>query len=471
VATAEEFLEETREQGLRELEDFLRIPSISSQPNHADDVRRAAGHLAERYEAIGLQNAEVIETSGHPVVYADWLRAPGKPTVLLYGHYDVQPVDPLDLWITPPFEPRQQDGQLFGRGSSDDKGQIALHWQAIHALLNTTGELPLNLKVIAEGEEEIASPHFEAFVQANQERLAADYCVVSDTSMVAKGWPAITYALRGLVYFELRVEAATTDLHSGLFGGVAPNPAHALAEILMRLKDPTGRIQVPGFYDGVRPLSEEERRQFQQVPFDEATLKQTYGLSALHGEPGFTPTERTWARPTLEINGIWGGYQGPGAKTIIPAWTAAKISCRLVPDQDPKAVAQALRDYIGAVAPKTVRVNLEELSGNGDPWITPIDHPLIEAARRALERVYGKEPALIRGGGSIGAVEVMSRLLQTPCLLVGFVLPDSFAHAPNERLDLDSFYLGRRAALQLWGEIAQIGPRGPRAPVASTSTT
>ena len=457
MATPEEFLEQTREQGLKELEDFLRIPSISSQPEHANDVRRAAGHLAEQYERVGLENAQVIETGGHPVVYADWLKAPNKPTVLLYGHYDVQPVDPLDLWTSPPFEPIRQDGQLLGRGSSDDKGQIALHWQAIHARLNSTGELPLNLKVIAEGEEEIASPHFEAFVDANAERLKTTYCVVSDTSMVAKGFPAITYALRGLIYVELRVEVASTDMHSGLLGGVAPNPAQALAEILVRLKDAAGHVLVPGFYDGVRPLSEEERRQFARVPFDEAALKKTYGLTALHGESGFTPTERNWARPTLEVNGIWGGYQGPGAKTIIPAWAAAKISCRLVPDQDPKAVAQALREYIDDVAAKTVRVSLTELSGHGDPWITPMDHPLIQAAGRALSFVYGKEPALIRSGGSIGAVEVMARRLRAPCLLVGFVLPDSLAHAPNERLDLDSFHLGRKAALHLWEEIAKIG--------------
>jgi len=317
MPTPEEFLEQTREQGLKELEDFLRIPSISSDPEHADDVRRAAGHLAEQYERIGLENAEVIETAGHPVVYADWLKAPGKPTVLRYGHYDVQPVDPLDLWTSPPFEPIRQDGQLLGRGSSDDKGQIALHWQAIDAWLNTTGELPLNLKLIAEGEEEIASPHFEAFVSANADRLRTDYCVVSDTPMVAKGFPAITYALRGLVYFELRIEAATVDVHSGLLGGIAPNPVQALAEILVRLKDSAGHILVPGFYDGARPLSEEERRQFARVPFDEAELKKTYGLQALHGEAGFTPTERNWARPTLDVNGIWGGYQGPGAKTII----------------------------------------------------------------------------------------------------------------------------------------------------------
>jgi len=470
VTAPEEFLEDTREQGLRELEDFLRIPSISSQPEHADDVRRAAGHLAEQYERIGLQNAEVIETAGHPVVYAEWLKAPGKPTVLLYGHYDVQPVDPLDLWTSPPFEPIQQDGLLLGRGTSDDKGQIALHWQAIHALLRTTGELPLNLKVIAEGEEEIASPHFEAFVRANLDRLKCDYSVVSDTSMVGKGFPAITYALRGLIYVELRVEAGTTDMHSGLLGGVAPNPAQALAEILTRLKDPSGRILVPGFYDGVRPLSEEERRQFARVPFDETELKKTYGLEAVVGEPGFTPTERNWARPTLEVNGIWGGYQGPGAKTIIPAWAAAKISCRLVPDQDPKAVAQALREYIDEVSPKTVRITLTELSGNGDPWITPVDHPLIQAGARALRQAYGKDPAMIRSGGSIGAVDVMTRLLEAPCLLVGFVLPDSFAHAPNERLDLESFYLGRRAALHLWKEIAAIGRTEAANPKSTRST-
>ncbi len=466
MADAEQLLEQSREQGLRDLEAFLRIPSISSQPERADDVRRAAAHLVDQYQRIGLENAEVLETTGnpgHPVVYADWLRAPGKPTVLLYGHYDVQPVDPLDLWTTPPFEPRRHDGQLFGRGSSDDKGQIAIHWQAIQALLSATGELPLNLKVIAEGEEEIGSPNFEAFVMANRERLKADYVVVSDTAMAAKGFPAITYALRGLVYFELRVEASNTDLHSGSFGGVAPNPALALAEILVRLKDGNGRILIPGFYDGVRPLSEDERRQFERVPFDEDELKKTYGLEALHGEPGFTPTERSGARPTLDVNGIWGGYQGPGSKTIIPAWAAAKISCRLVPDQDGTTVVQAFREYVETVRPRTVRVSIKEIGGIGIPWITPIDHPLIQAASRALSRVYGKEPAMIRAGGSIGAVESMSRHLDAPCLLVGFVLPDCFAHAPNERLDLASFYLGRRAAVQLWAEIARIeAPAGVR---------
>jgi acetylornithine deacetylase/succinyl-diaminopimelate desuccinylase-like protein len=456
MPTPEQLLEETQEQGLRELEDFLRIPSISSQPEHRDDVRRAAGHLAEQYERIGLTNADVIETGGHPAVYAEWLRAPGKPTVLLYGHYDVQPVDPLDLWKSPPFEPIRQDGQLLARGSSDDKGQIALHWQAIEAWLKSTGELPLNLKVVAEGEEEISSAHFDDFVAANVDRLGTDYCVISDTSMVAKGFPAITYALRGLIYFELRVEAASVDMHSGLMGGVAPNPALALAEILMRLKDASGHILVPGFYDGVRPLSEEEHRQFARVPFDEAGLKKTYGLEALFGEPGFTPTEREWARPTLDVNGIWGGYQGPGAKTIIPAWAAAKVSCRLVPDQDPAEVMAAVRDYIEAVRPKTVRVSVKEMTGHGQPWITPVDHPLIQAARRALSEVYGKDPALVRSGGSIPAVEVMARRLNAPCLLVGFVLPDSFAHAPNERLDLDSFFIGRKAAARLWEEIATI---------------
>jgi acetylornithine deacetylase/succinyl-diaminopimelate desuccinylase-like protein len=456
MASPQEYLEETRDQALQELEEFLRIPSISSEPSHAQEVRRAAAHLAERYESTGLEHVTVIDTAGHPVVYADWLNAPGKPTVLLYGHYDVQPVDPLDLWKSPPFEPIQQDGQLLGRGSSDDKGQIALHWQAIEAWLKTTGELPLNLKVIAEGEEEIGSPNFDAFVRANVDRLRTDYCVISDTAMVAKGFPAITYALRGLVYLELRVEAASIDMHSGLMGGIAPNPAQALAEILVRLKDPAGHILVPGFYDGITPLSDDERRQFARVPFDEAEVKKTYGLEGLHGEAGFTPNERGWARPTLEVNGIWGGYQGPGTKTIIPAWAAAKISCRLVPAQDPNAVSAALRDYIERVRPKTVRVTLTELSGHGEPWITPVNHPLIQAGRTALERVYGKEPAMVRSGGSIGAVEIMARQLNAPCLLVGFVLPDCFAHAPNERLDLESFYLGRKAAAELLAEIARI---------------
>ena len=456
MATPDDYLDDTREQGLKELDDFLRIPSISSDPERADDVRRAAGHLAEQLERVGLENAAVIETAGHPVVYADWLKAPGKPTVLVYGHYDVQPVDPLDLWTSPPFDPVQQDGQLLGRGSSDDKGQIAMHWQAIDAWLKTTGELPVNLKFIAEGEEETSSEHFEDFVKANLDRLRADYCVVSDTPMVAKGFPAITYSLRGLVYLELRVTAANVDMHSGLMGGIAPNPAQVLAEILVRLKDTAGHILVPGFYDGVRPLSDEERRQFARIPFDEAEVRRTYGLETLAGEAGFTLTERNWARPTLEVNGIWGGYQGPGAKTIIPAWAAAKLSCRLVPDQDPKAVAQALRDYIDEIRPKSVRVTVNELTGPSQAWITPIDHPLIQAGRRALERVYAREPAMVRSGGSIGAVEIMARELNLPCLLAGFVLPDCFAHAPNERLDLESFYLGRKAAAQLWDEIGRI---------------
>ncbi len=456
MPSPDDHLEQTRDQGLRDLQAFLRIPSISSQPDRADDVRRAAGHLADQYTAVGLENAEVLPTAGHPVVYADWLRAPGKPTVLLYGHYDVQPVDPLELWESPPFEPTLRDGLLFGRGSSDDKGQIALHWQAIEAWLATTGELPLNLKVIAEGEEEIGSPHFEAFVEGSRDRLRADFCVVSDTAMAARGLPAITYGLRGLLYFELRVEAANTDLHSGLFGGIAPNPIQALSEIISRLKDPSGRVLIPGFYDGVRPVTAEERRQFERVPFDEGEMKRMYGFERLQGEAGFTPRERGWARPTLDVNGVWGGYQGPGSKTIIPAWAACKLSCRLVPDQDVRTVARALADYVETIRPRTVRASLSEPSGHAQPWITPFDHPLIGAGKRALERVYGTEPVLIRSGGSIGAVEAMNRQLSAPCLLVGFVLPDSRAHAPNERLDLDSFFLGRRAALHLWEEIAQL---------------
>lgn len=454
MLTPEQFLESSREGGLRDLQAFLRIPSISSQPDHAEEVRRAAAFLAEQYERVGLENAELLRTSGHPVVYADWLRAPGKPTVLLYGHYDVQPVDPLDLWESPPFEPVQHDGMLFARGASDDKGQIAVHWQAIEAWLKGTGELPLNLKVIAEGEEEIGSPHFEECLAAHREQLKADACVVSDTAMAARGLPAITYGLRGLLYFELRVETATTDLHSGLFGGIAPNPVQALSEIIAGLKDGTGRVQVPGFYEGVRPLSAEERRQFQRVPFDEAEFRHAYGLDRLYGEPGFTPHERGWTRPTLDINGIWGGYQGPGSKTIIPAWAAAKLSCRLVPDQDPKAVGAALRAYIEGIKPPYCRITLDQIGGSAEPWITPIEHPLIQAAKRALEDVYHADPVFIRSGGSIGAVEALSRQLGVPCLLVGFVLPDARHHAPNERLDLESYDLGRRAAVRLWQEIA-----------------
>ena len=455
MATPDQHLDETRAQGIAELEAFLRIPSISSQPDQADNVRRAAAYLAEQYERIGLENMEVMPTSGHPVVYADWVRDPERPTVLLYGHYDVQPVDPIDLWSSPPFEPVQRDGQLFARGASDDKGQIAIHWQAIDALMRTTGELPVNLKVIAEGEEEVGSQHFDEFVAAHQERLAADYTVVSDTAMAGKGLPAITYALRGLLYFELRVETASTDLHSGEFGGIAPNPIQLLSELLVRLKDPSGHILVPGFYDGVRPISDEERRQFERLPVDEADYQRMYGLTGLAGEPGFTPRERAWARPTLDANGVWGGYQGPGQKTIIPAWAAAKLSCRLVPDQDANAVSRALRDHIESARPRGARITLTQLD-HAEPWITPTDHPLLRAGAAALTKAYGVEPVLTRSGGSIGAVHSMSRHLQTPCLLVGFVQPDCFMHAPDERLDLDSFFAGRKAALHLWEEVGQL---------------
>ena len=274
--------------------------------------------------------------------------------------------------------------------------------------------------------------------------------------MAAKDVPAITYALRGLVYFELRVETANSDLHSGLYGGVAPNPAQALGEIIARLKDASGHVLISGFYDGVRALTDEERRQFGRVPFEEESFRETFAVAALHGEPGFTPNERRWGRPSLDVNGIWGGYQGPGSKTIIPAWAAAKLSCRLVPDQDARRVAVALRDHIERVRPAYARVTLTEVEGHGDPWITPIDHPLMRAATRALQRVYGSEPVFIRSGGSIGAVEALNGHLDVPCLLVGFVLPDSRAHAPNESLDLPSYDLGRRAVVELWRELASL---------------
>ena len=456
--TPHEYLEQTKEEGLRALEEFLRIPSISSQPEHADDVGRAAEHLRQRYQSIGLENTAIIPTAGHPVVYADWLRAPGKPTALVYGHYDVQPADPIDRWSSPPFEPVRKDGQLLARGSSDDKGQVAIHWQGIEALLRTRRALPVNLKVITEGEEEIGSPNFADFVRTEKKRLRTDYVVVSDTAMVSKGLPAITYGLRGLVYFELRVEAARSDLHSGTYGGLAPNPIQALAEIVSRLKDPSGKVLVPGFYDRVRPLTDEERQQFARVPVEEARLVQECGLEGLSGEPGFTPRERQWARPTLDLNGIWGGYQGPGAKTIIPASASAKLSCRLVPDQDPAEIAHALARQIEAVRPRTVRTSLEEIAGHSEPFLTPLNHPLNQAARRALRRVYATEPAFTRSGGSIGAVLPLHRELEAPCLLIGFVLPDSRAHAPNESLDLESFHLGRRAAATLWDEVAAITP-------------
>jgi acetylornithine deacetylase/succinyl-diaminopimelate desuccinylase-like protein len=438
-----------------ELIEFLRIPSISADPDHAADVRRNAEYLAAAARTAGFHHAELVETAGHPAVYAERIVDPKLPTALIYGHHDVQPVDPLEEWRTSPFDPEVRDGNLYARGAVDDKGQVWMHLKAVEAMLAVRGELPLNLKLIVEGEEESGSVHFEDIVEAEQQRLAADILVVSDTSIIAPGVPSLCTGLRGLAGVEVHVNGPTLDLHSGRFGGDVANPIAALAEILASLHDPaTRKVTVPGFYDDVREPSDEERELFASVPFDVDEFRAEAGdVPATVGEAGWTDRERLWARPTLEFNGIWGGYSGPGAKTIIPASAGAKITCRLVPNQDPDRIAELVRDAVLAAAPVGVTV-IAEARGGGRPVVTSIDHPAVLAASRAMESIFGVTPALTREGGSIPPVESFARVMGLQAVLVGLGLPDDQIHAPNEKFTLDMYFKGIRVLGRLWDELA-----------------
>jgi acetylornithine deacetylase/succinyl-diaminopimelate desuccinylase-like protein len=438
-----------------ELISFLRIPSISAQPEHAADVRRNAEHLAGAAREAGFRNVEVVDTKGHPAVYAERLVDPTLPTVLVYGHHDVQPVDPLDEWVSPPFEPEVRDGRLYARGAVDDKGQVFMHLKAVETHLHTRGELPINLRLLVEGEEEVGSVHFEELVADLGDRLTADVAVVSDTGIFARGVPSLTVGLRGLVGVEVEVRGPSLDLHSGMFGGAVQNPVEALARMLATLKDPsTGRVTVPGFYDDVVEPTAAEREGYRSLPFDDAEFRATAGgISATVGEEGWSVLERRWVRPTLEVNGIWGGYQGPGAKTIIPAHAGAKISCRLVPNQRPAVIADLLAAALVAAAPPGVTVEVTGREG-GSPVVTPADHPAVRAASRAMSDVFGVAPVLIREGGSIPPVEVFQRVLGLQTVLVGTGLPDDQLHAPNEKFDLDHYAMGVRVLARLWDEMA-----------------
>lgn len=443
-----------RDRHLAELMEFLRIPSISALSTHRADVRRAAAWLADRLRRAGLEHVAVEETGGHPVVVGDWLHAPGAPTVLIYGHYDVQPVDPESLWTTPPFEPQIRDGRLYARGASDDKGQTFMHVLAVEAWLEETGRLPVNVKFLVEGEEEVGSRHLDAYVERNRDRLAADVVVVSDTPMFAAGRPAVCYGLRGIASMEVRVQGPASDLHSGLYGGSVLNPIQALVALLASLHDADGRVAVPGFYDDVRPLSAEERDAFARLPFDEEAYRRQLGVPALFGEPGYTTLERVWARPTLEFNGINGGFQGEGGKTIVPSWASAKISCRLVPDQDPEKVLDAIEQHLRARAPRAVELTIER--GAGSPAsIVPLDHPAVRAAAQTLQETYGQPADFIRMGGSIPIVQTFRERLGAPVVLLGFGLPDENFHAPNEFFTLENFDLGLRTLARYWAALAE----------------
>ena len=427
---------------LETLKAFLRIPSISTLSEHKPDIRRAAEFARDQLQAAGMTASQLIEGNGNPLVYAEWLGAPGKPTILFYGHYDVQPAEPLDEWKSPPFEPAVRGDDIFARGSADDKGQVLIQIKAVEGLLKTTGQLPVNVKFLLEGEEETGGEHIEEYVKSKPPRLKADAAVVCDTEFFAPELPTICVGLRGMVYAELWVEGANHDLHSGMYGGAAPNPIQAIAEILCALKDRDGRILIPGFYDRVSPPSDKERAAWARLPFNEKEYtEKEMGARELVGEPDIPLFERTWARPTMEVHGIRGGFTGEGAKTVIPARAVAKISTRLVADQRTDEAAAQLREAIRAACPKGVTAELKVLHV-GEPSLTNPDNRFIHAAADALKEVFGKDTVYIRSGGSIPIVGVFDRYLGIPSVMMGFGLPDDNLHAPNEKFHLPNFYRG-----------------------------
>jgi acetylornithine deacetylase/succinyl-diaminopimelate desuccinylase-like protein len=451
-----DYINTSRDRYLDELKEYLAIPSISALPEHKADVRRCAEWTADEMRRIGMQNVRLEETPGHPIVYGDWLGAEGAPTILFYGHYDVQPVDPLDLWESPPFEATIRDGEIYARGSADDKGQVFMHFKAIEAHMKQNGKLPVNMKILLEGEEEVGSAHLDDFIKAHKDELSADVVVISDSPMFDRGIPSICYGLRGLVYFQIDLRGTKSDLHSGSFGGAVANPNMVLAQILSQMKDKGGRIKIPGFYDDVVALREEERAEWKKLPFSETRYRKELGAPKLFGESGYSTLERVWARPTLEVNGILGGFTGEGAKTVIPAVAMAKVSMRLVPNQDPDRIAELFEAYVKKIAPKTVEVTVTRMHG-GKPWMTDFDNPFVQAAGRAIEKGFGKTPVFNREGGSIPVVATFQEILGLPSVLFGVGLPDENAHAPNEKLDLNNFHGGVIASAYLYEEVAAAG--------------
>jgi len=447
-------LRAARARHLEELTAFLAIPSISSDPERKADVLKCAEHTAGLLRAAGISDVQLVPTAGHPIVFGKWSGAPGKPTVLVYGHYDVQPVDPLDLWEREPFKPWVKDERIVARGSADDKGQIFAHIKALEAIHKAEGRFPVNLKIIFEGEEEVGSPNLGNFLKTRRSDLQGDVVVVSDTQMWAEGVPAITYGLRGLCYLEIELTGPNRDLHSGTYGGVVANPAEILTRLIGNIKDARGRIQILGFYDKVRNLSAEERRSFAEVPFDETQYKSELGVAELWGEAPFSPLERAWARPTFEVNGIVGGFTGVGAKTVLPAKASAKLSMRLVPDQDPDDIAGLVENYFHQTAPKSVTVKVTRHHG-GKPAVVDLKSRFMTATARALKEAFGREPLYIREGGSIPIVADFKELLGLDTILVGFALPDARTHSPNENFHLPTMFLGMESLVRLYHNLAE----------------
>jgi len=445
MAAWETYLVQQRERFLNELMEFLRIPSISALPAHVADVQRAAGWLEARMKAAGIESVRILPTGGHPVIYGEWLHAPGKPTLLIYGHFDTQPVDPLNLWDHPPFEPVIQDGRIYARGATDDKGNLFIPLLVVEAMLKNGGRLPVNLKFLFEGQEEIGSPQLPDFITAHKDLLSCDMVLSADGGQWDEDRPALVLGTRGLAAVSIDVEGPDHDLHSGTYGGTIVNPLHALVRILDSMHDAEGRITVDGFYDDVRPLSDPERTQMAQVPFAEAEYLRETGSTSLFGEPGFTTYERAWARPTLEINGLYGGFQGEGTKTVLPSWAHTKISCRLVADQDPSIISDLLVRHVNKVAPRGVKVAVVKSQSGAIPYLIPPDHRGLRVAASVLKDLYGKEPYRIRTGGTIAANALFLKILGAYTIIFAFGLEDELPHSPNEFFRLSSYERGQKA--------------------------
>jgi acetylornithine deacetylase/succinyl-diaminopimelate desuccinylase-like protein len=444
VRKALEYVRANKGKFLNELKEYVSIPSISTLDEHKPDIQRAAEWTAAQLRSLGMKKVKIMPTKGHPVAYGEWMGA-GKnaPTIMIYGHYDVQPVDPLELWKSDPFKAVVRGDYLFGRGGSDMKGQVVASLKAVEAIMRT-GEAPVNIKWLIEGEEEIGSEHLGDFIKKNAKMLACDYCLNPDAGMMGADKPTITTGLRGLAYFELKVYGPSKDLHSGLFGGVVHNPAQALAELIAGMHDKNGKITLPGFYDKVRKLSKKEREDFKRLPTRNKELLEQTGVPALWGEPQFTPLERLGARPTLEVNGMYSGFTGQGSKTVLPAWAMAKISCRLVPDQTPEETHKQMKAYLKKNAPKTIKWELTDLHSAGAALVEA-DSVGVQALAKALETVWGKRPYFKREGGSIGSVVLLQKYVGADSLLTGFGLPDDDIHSPNERMHLPTWYKGIEA--------------------------
>jgi acetylornithine deacetylase/succinyl-diaminopimelate desuccinylase-like protein len=453
----DQFVSANQQRFLNELKEFIRIPSISTLPEHSDDVRRAAQFVADSLKTAGLENVDIIETARHPLVYADWLHAPGKPTVLCYGHYDVQPPDPVELWESPPFEPSERGGNLYARGSSDDKGQMYMHVKAIEALFAIYGKLPVNIKFIVEGEEEVGGASISKYVAENGEKLKADVALVSDTALYAEGMPTLCIGLRGLMYTEVIAKGPGRDLHSGLYGGAAPNAVFGLIELLAKAKNADGVIQVPGIYDDVEAPAQAELDSWKSLPFNESEFLSKETLSsAITGEPGYSVFEKTWARPTMEVHGIAGGFTGAGAKTVIPATATAKVSFRLVPNQKPEKVIAAWKDFVANNTPKGIETEVRVLSASPAVVVNP-DHPAIQVAAKAFSDVFDRPTVFIRSGGSIPIVGEFAKHVGIPTILMGFGLPDDGLHSPNEKYKIDNYYRGIMTVAHFFEQYAEAG--------------